>query len=336
MKKWALYLVFAFVSFNMNAQTVNSSCEAPDSIRALFLHDASFLALQKTQAINLDPAIFPDQSIQDTILSALLAVYNAKELVSSDQVNHVYNIHAAFEKQLREFAFTLDPGAINNLDEYLIDTIINQTGNASFDEALDLYNLKLTYFNWNYDSTSLIAQVKPQQVLAIEKVVEEIASYNGVIDVATIAWEEQATRFIEYTAHSHFSELTYIYRWGNCMNGCNFEHSWTFRVHPNCDVEFVSAQGDRLNIDDLEHLISLALFPNPTLDQIKVNLLGSSDLGLEMHLYNAVGKLMSQKSVPDHSGLIQLDVSLKEMPIGVYFLSISNGKSVLTEKLVKR
>ncbi|MDX5512214.1 MAG: hypothetical protein LPK01_08330, partial [Hymenobacteraceae bacterium] len=78
-------LLFAFIS---NAQIVQSTCVAHDSIKDRYMNDAQRLALRKIFRQNLSyvDSIQIPQSHTDTVLNALLAVYNATTLPARDTI----------------------------------------------------------------------------------------------------------------------------------------------------------------------------------------------------------------------------------------------------------
>ena len=331
-----LWLVLLTYTWAGEAQIVESSCEAPDSVRAAYENDAAFLSLKKQWlgggVVN---SVIPDELLKDSILNAMMAVYNAHALGQRNEVITLYNIHAAYQEQLQEFTVFLDPDFVNSTSQ-VFDTLSERIGNDLLDAVIDVYQLELVDLTWDADSSLLEARIQPTVVIDIDLVIEELASFQGVIGVTKIIAEGESRTDISYQSTASYVDLTYTYRWGNCISGCQSEHNWTFRIYPDCQVELISVEGDELAVTNLRHILSIALFPNPTPDQVSINLVSPPQLGLHLQLYNAMGQLISISEMPSHNGLIELSLSLSDLPIGVYFLSVTNGDAVLTEKLVKR
>jgi len=331
-----LWLVLLTYGWTIEAQIVESSCEAPDSVLAKYEKDAAFLSLKRQWVTGgVINSVFPDPVLKDSILNAMMAVYNANALSERNEVITLYDIHAAYQDQLQEFTIFLNPDYIEN-NSQVFDSLSTLSGNELLDAAIETYQLALIDLTWNGDSSLLEARIQPTTILDIDIIIEELASFQGIIGITKIASEVENDRDISYRSTTAYSELTYTYRWGNCASNCQFEHTWTFRIYPDCNVKLVSVLGDALAVTNLRHILSISLFPNPTPDQVSVNLIGPPQLGLHLQLYNAMGQLISISEMPVHSGLIELELSLSDLPIGVYFLSVTNGNSVLTEKLVKR
>ena len=96
MKKIIAIFVFFIVTHSVISQTVVSSCSASDSVKALYIEDADRLALKKIYAQNLADtnSIITSQVHADTVLKALIAVYNATLLPARNAIVSHYNIHS--------------------------------------------------------------------------------------------------------------------------------------------------------------------------------------------------------------------------------------------------
>src|SRR5689334_6189231 len=94
--KSSVTIVFLFcLSAASFAQRVPSSCDAPDSVKELYLGDAAGLAYD--YQIRLHPSYKDStnisQLLQDTFLRALLAVYNAVQLPDAYKIARQGLIH---------------------------------------------------------------------------------------------------------------------------------------------------------------------------------------------------------------------------------------------------
>ena len=82
-----------------------------------------------------------------------------------------------------------------------------------------------------------------------------------------------------------------------------------------------------------------AAFPNPASDLVQVNgFLKNAERGkLVLSLHSLLGQTLKSEMLEIRSGSFEKEMSLNELPAGVYFLKIGNadGRSFATEKLVK-
>lgn len=71
------------------------------------------------------------------------------------------------------------------------------------------------------------------------------------------------------------------------------------------------------------------LYPNPAKDVLNINVQGAA-LPLETKIFDLTGKLVSQKTISSASGT----VALNGLSAGLYIAEVSNGTSVIRQKLV--
>lgn len=96
MKLISLFLTIVVGTLTTYGQIVPSSCSAPDSILSKYNDDADRLALRKIYRNNLTykDSINIPQEHSDTVLNALIAVYNATTLPARDTVVNMFDIHS--------------------------------------------------------------------------------------------------------------------------------------------------------------------------------------------------------------------------------------------------
>src|SRR4051812_7915152 len=95
MKKHIFIALFLLKTLIINAQ-IQSSCSAPDSIKIKYVNDADRLALRSLYSRHLPDtsSIFIPQIQSDSVLNALLAVYNTDSLPERDTIITYYQIHS--------------------------------------------------------------------------------------------------------------------------------------------------------------------------------------------------------------------------------------------------
>ena len=96
MKNTLLIIFILLGLFDLNGQTIQSSCVTQDSVLEQYREDADRLALRKIYRQNLtyrDSIVIPAIH-SDTVLNALIAVYNAISLPARDTVVSMFNLHS--------------------------------------------------------------------------------------------------------------------------------------------------------------------------------------------------------------------------------------------------
>jgi hypothetical protein len=95
-----IILFLGLASMTLKSQTVQSSCQAADSITNKFRSDADRMAVNRvvvkinspyTDSVHVDPAL------RQSYLNALIAVYNATVIPARDSVINKYHIHRWWE-----------------------------------------------------------------------------------------------------------------------------------------------------------------------------------------------------------------------------------------------
>lgn len=82
------------------------------------------------------------------------------------------------------------------------------------------------------------------------------------------------------------------------------------------------------NVEDFEQM-TLNFYPNPAVDRITFQ---SDEIGGIIRLIDISGKLLLEKQVRQYSQPVELN-GIKS---GVYFISLQNGNSLITKKLIVR
>ena len=86
-------------------------------------------------------------------------------------------------------------------------------------------------------------------------------------------------------------------------------------------------------VSKLEIGTSINVFPNPTSNQVTIDLNGSTG-STSLELRNMTGQLLLNEN-NNGSGASLLNLSLETYPEGIYFLSVTNGESTHVVKIVK-
>jgi len=78
-----------------------------------------------------------------------------------------------------------------------------------------------------------------------------------------------------------------------------------------------------------------SLLPIPVLSILELTYTSNLESQVELQIYNALGKKLNIKIVGANKGLNQATINVSTYPSGIYFLTLIQGKEILTEKFIK-
>lgn len=323
MKPTILLTILLLTNFSFG-QRIKSNCSASDSITSIYCDDADRLTLKRLYRIDsrfADSITIPKQ-MSDTILRALIAVYNVKSLPARDTVINKLKIHTFKDIEINMFSIVADSNLVwvKNLRSGKIPC-----GYTMIDSLIIPYYFKLESFSQTFPSFAYRIKLKSDSNYNIEELTKRLNGIPGVISSSPITGYGDGNRIIDsiYTDHV---ELIYSYGWGDCMAGCIYRRYWKFNVYFDCSVEFVKSYGKRLS-NKQAFMETISLNPNPFTDFIKIS--GYYD-EINYSIYNQIG-IKYQEGVTTN-GIIDNLGSLKP---GIYLIVISNQNNVGTFKIIK-
>jgi hypothetical protein len=79
---------------------------------------------------------------------------------------------------------------------------------------------------------------------------------------------------------------------------------------------------------------NLSVYPNPTRDITNVILEGAENGNYDVIIMNARGQVVMSESVKVTTGRFAAEVNLSGMAQGIYMLNVSNGKQLMTDRIV--
>lgn len=331
--KYILILLLTMTGLHAaRAQTVASSCTAPDSIKMKYMTGADILAVNEIFARDLtykDSVKIP-QNWTDTFLLPMLAIYNAVDLPARDTVVNIYYIEAPYGKVLNRNTFSADTSLfwVKNFKNGIVPC-----GYAPVDDLLEAYDLVF----YHYDGHPMVPEaniyVKSDSNYNMQAVSDKFLSIPGISHSG--AWAFTLPMYdITATIHSDRTELTYSYGWGDCMAGCYYRRYWKFIVYPDCSVEYGGSYGDPLSPTHIAALMpeaGLTVSPNPFSGFLSLD--NPESLQGELLLYDVLGRQALRQALPP--GKSQVNTSV--LSPGIYTYRITGTKGVLkTGRVVKQ
>ncbi len=222
-----IHLVLFLVNFLSisEAQIVQSSCEAPDSIINLYLEDAKRLAVRKYPNSGI---LIPEDHYLP-ILNLLIAVYNAENLTARDLVIDTYKIHTFPRPVMHELLIKVDTSYSWVMKWKNGEQI---TGNPNIDSLMNMYDLELKdYYDWRIGQYVLIRAQDPLNLIPLAG---QFNSIDGII-AANLNSVIGDGNDIELDGN----RLIFSYGYGDCPSGCISRLYWIFEVYPDCSVSHV-------------------------------------------------------------------------------------------------
>ncbi len=90
------------------------------------------------------------------------------------------------------------------------------------------------------------------------------------------------------------------------------------------------------SIDDLAVVEGLTIAPNPTNDLANVDFSLTENKQLALTITNSVGAIVQHQSAQNYqAGNHRIELNMADLPSGIYFVSVNDGKAAKIEKLVK-
>ncbi|MEA1873309.1 MAG: T9SS type A sorting domain-containing protein [Bacteroidota bacterium] len=333
MKKGVVFILLLLLNFTFTyGQIVESSCEAPDSIVEKYQDDAAALTLRKFYENDLpwaDSIEIPDAH-SDTVLNALLAVWNADELAARDTVVEMFDIHAGIDYSINMLTLKCDT-TVSWVEQ--MENGSFPTGNDTINSLINNYYLSISniindtayphlYFFLTADSNYNM----PQLSTLFENVSGVISVFAMSGNVAHLFHEN-----IEMDIYSDNVVLHYSFGWGDCPSGCLNWRFWDFKVYYDCSVEFIDSYGNALPFGSAgiqSKSTPIEIYPNPANDYVKIKGIGEQDIPLEYVIYNSAG-------VKVHSGKA-IDTSIEfnsKLNNGLYILELYTKEKLIRKKI---
>ena len=314
-------------------QIVPSSCSAPDSIISKYIDDADRLALRRIYRNNLTfvDSVFIPQQYSDTVLNALIAVYNATTLPARDTVTTMYDIHSFPDYVMNNFYIRADSN-LAWMQELQNGNLT--TGNPTIDNVITTYGLSIySYYASPVFPTHLVV-FETDSNYNLPIITNDLDTITGVLYAEPNGYFGDGNNIWDsiYTDHV---ELIYSLGWGDCPSGCTSRRNWKFNVYFDCSVEFVESYGTPLSltgITDINRTL-ISVYPNPMVTEATITLpsvMLSSSKHLFFTLYDRLGRKQAvQYSINNN----QLTIKRGNLPGGIYFYNIISGKQTYTGKL---
>ena len=324
-----IILLLAIISVQIaSGQIIPSSCTAPDSIIAKYKDDADRLTLRRiyrNQLTYIDSIKIP-QTLSDTILDALIAVYNATSLPARDTVITMFDTHTYPDIVLDSFYIEADSN-LSWMQQLRNGNLI--TGNPTIDNLISTYNLTISSYD---DSPFWPAHT----VVFITDNNYNLTFLTSNLDTISGVWQSGPREVItgdgndiSDSVYTNHIELIYSFGWGDCLSGCIFRRYWKFNVDFNCSVEYVGSWGYPIPYTGISknNFKFNSVSPNPFIETILVN-------GITTIYSYSITNILGQELMKGKSTTNSI-TNLNKLTSGLYLLTIQNENKIATFKILK-
>lgn len=306
------FLLSAHLSFS---QTVSSSCSGSDGIYNAYLKSAQRLTMRKFMDENstyLDSIHIP-QSHVDTILNALIAVYNATGLAARDTVVTIYGITA--QNYPTVDGIYIQPDTSLSWTDSLNNGVI-PTGNFYIDSLIGAHYLTLDNY-WetgfhDYGTASFDSDSSYNIFALGAAFMEAPMVYGSGLSAFTMDGND-----ISCIINSDHVELTYSHGWGDCISGCIDKRFWVFKVYFDCSVEYVGSYGDLIYYMDIDNGSEdkIQVYPNPGNSELNLVM---TEIPQEYKIYSVSGQLKLSSKVENNK------IDITDLRPGQYILKVTS------------
>ena len=91
---------------------------------------------------------------------------------------------------------------------------------------------------------------------------------------------------------------------------------------------------DKIDATALVRVEEMTVYPNPTHELVNIRFISDEKSDYDLTMINTIGKTVKSQRVQYEQGENFITVPTNDLPQGIYFIKMSNGKSSYTQKLI--
>ena len=104
---------------------------------------------------------------------------------------------------------------------------------------------------------------------------------------------------------------------------------------PNVNIDFSVNEAYITGLEDVLNGALIKVFPNPVADKVNVQLELKENMDLEVSVINLLGELILSENKNLDQGVNTLTINLQDLPAGIYFLNLSDGQEIISQRMIK-
>jgi len=106
--------------------------------------------------------------------------------------------------------------------------------------------------------------------------------------------------------------------------------------NPTGQINFEVNETFVTKIEDVLNGASLKVFPNPVDENMNIQIEIRQNTNLNISVNNLLGKTIFTENKDLQEGIQTMNINLKNLPSGIYFLNLSDGQEIISHKIMKR
>ena len=106
--------------------------------------------------------------------------------------------------------------------------------------------------------------------------------------------------------------------------------------NPTTNIDFEVNEEYVTRIEDVLNGASLKLFPNPVTETLNIQIEIRQSVKLNISVINVLGEMILSDTQQMNEGVQTMGINLKNLPQGIYFLNLSDGQEILSQKIMKQ
>ncbi len=254
------------------------------------------------------------------------------------------------------FAVSLKTTFVNGVDSILMDSliIVNSmptpviSGNTSFcvgDSTILDAGSGFSSYLWSTNSTnqSITTSMPGLYVVTVTDMNSCSNSTNVTVNINSVDTTVTANGF---TLMANAGSASY--QWINCADSVFIpgQAGQTFVATQDGNYAVIVSQNgcsDTSNcytilgtgISIVDHTENISIYPNPTNALLYIHMDGITTSNVNLTLTNPLGQIVNQQILNTDNQAVETEFDLKNLPAGIYFLSVSSNKFAQTFKVQK-
>lgn len=316
----AIIILIFCISLQLNAQIYNSTCSAPDSIKNVYQFDTDVIALDISRNSNyyVDSIIIP-KLLKDSIMRALIAVYNAENIPNKEFINNYHiNKNGYSIKNMNAFSIVTDTSIYWMKNLYNGGTVSN---NSTIDSLITVFGFKVSSINKYKDEFTLdLLSESNCNIQAAQNFIANVEGIKQIVNPPSNLGYVQWNDYITYKSYADSIILDYV-TIDNVLS--NHRHR-IFKIYNNCSVEILEFY--LTSIDNNSYNSKPFYYPNPCNTILTINTSGNSIITI----YDVNNSIVYQNETDT-----SIEINTSNFRKGIYIVEVLNGKNKTTKKIIK-
>jgi hypothetical protein len=330
-------IVSLFFSVIGHAQIVSSTCTYDQTFTNTYTDgswNTAYDYLVETDSVSTAMHDEISQSLHDTIMACIAAVYNSN-LAARDTVVNQLQIKQFQPIDLMRFELKFDTS--HGWTNQFLAGNLNNTSNSFVNDLANLYGFVLEdaqYMPAWVLTHNATARIRTNRPFNTEFIARSMLQQSGVVFANAVTPSGDGSQIV-YANTPSYNTVTFRYGWGDCPAGCINKRDWLFRVYPDCSVEFVASYGSLLTgTIDLIASRGVEIFPTIADQELQIKLNDTNASGsYQFAILNAQGQTVLS-GVQDLVAQQTKTVSLTTLAQGTYYIRLANANYAASQKLV--